>query len=57
MSLREIARELNRQRIPTARGRTWHAGKGKYILEIPLYKGILNYESEKTKKGGFALIV
>jgi site-specific DNA recombinase len=34
--LREIARELNKQGTPTARGGEWHAGTIKYILANPI---------------------
>ena len=56
MGLREIARELNRQAIPTARGGEWYAGTVKYILENPLYKGLMEYGGEKARKPELALI-
>jgi len=49
MGLREIARELNKKGIPTARGGKWYAGTIKYILENPLYKGMAHYKENKVK--------
>ena len=43
MGLRQIARELNTQGIPTARGGKWHASTVRYVLDNPLYKGNLTY--------------
>jgi len=56
MGLREIARELNKKNIPTARGKRWYAGTIKYILENPLYKGIAHYKDNKVKNIGLALL-
>jgi len=56
MGLREIARELNEKGIPTARGGKWYARTVKYILENPLYKGMLNYNGEKSKRAELALL-
>lgn len=56
MGLREIARELNRQKIPTARGGKWYAGTVKYILENPIYKGIMEYKGIETEREDLNLI-
>lgn len=53
--LREIARTLNAQNIPTARGGLWYAGTVKYILENKLYKGILEYSGIKAKRSDLSL--
>ena len=54
--LREIARELNEQGIPTARGGEWHAGTIKYILANPLYKGNMLYSGIEAKRDDLALL-
>lgn len=54
--LREIARELNEQGLPTARGGEWHAGTIKYILSNPLYKGVMIYGGIKAKRADLALL-
>jgi site-specific DNA recombinase len=56
MGLREIARELNAQGIPTARGGKWYASTVKYVLDNPIYKGKLNYNGEKAKRAELALL-
>jgi len=56
MGLREIARELNKKNIPTARGGKWYAGTVKYILENPLYKGKISYKDIESKRPELALI-
>lgn len=53
--LREIARVLNEQGIPTARGGEWHAGTIKYILTNPLYKGVMEYSGIKAKRADLAI--
>lgn len=55
MGLREIARELNKQNIPTARGGQWYAGTIRYMLKNPLYKGEMAYNQVKTKRLDLAL--
>jgi len=55
MGLREIARELNKKGIPTARGGKWYAGTIKYILENPLYKGMAHYKENNVKNKDLAL--
>jgi site-specific DNA recombinase len=54
--LREIARELNKQGVPTARGGKWYAGTVKYILNNSLYKGILSYKDEQSTREDLALL-
>jgi len=54
--LREIARALNEQGTPTARGGNWHAGTIKYILANPLYKGVMQYSGIEAKRADLALI-
>ena len=36
-SLRRIAEELNRRRIPSKKGGRWHASTVRYILQNDLY--------------------
>ncbi len=54
--LREIARELNERDIATARGGEWHAGTIKYILNNPIYKGVMIYSGVKAKRDDLALL-
>ena len=56
MGLREIARELNKRGIPTARRGRWYAGTVKYMLENPLYKGTAHYKENRVKNIDLALI-
>ncbi len=56
MKLREIARELNNDGIPTARGGKWYAGTVRYILSNPLYKGLMSYKDVAVKRADLALI-
>ena len=51
----EIARVLNEQGIPTARGGEWHAGTIKYILANPLYKGVMEYSGIEAKRADLAI--
>lgn len=55
MGLREIARELNENGVPTARGGKWYAGTIKYILENPLYRGITHYKENNVKNKDLSL--
>jgi site-specific DNA recombinase len=55
-SLWEIARELNEQDIPTARGGKWYAGTVKYILTNQIYKGIMEYGGVEAKRGDLAIL-
>jgi site-specific DNA recombinase len=54
--LREIARTLNDKEIPTARGGKWYAGTVKYILENPIYKGVLEYSTVESKRPDLVLV-
>lgn len=54
--LREIARVLNKQGTPTARGGEWHAGTIKYILANQLYKGNMIYSGIEAKRADLALL-
>jgi site-specific DNA recombinase len=56
MGLREIARELNKNSVPTARGGKWHGRTIKYMLENPLYKGTAHYKDNKVKNKELALV-
>lgn len=56
MGLREIARHLNDNDIPTARGGQWHARTVKYILENPRYKGKLSYNGNVSKRSDLAIV-
>ena len=55
-SLWSIARELNDQSIPTARGGKWYAGTIKYILANQLYKGIMGYSGIEARRDDLALL-
>lgn len=55
-SLREIANYLNQKGIPSARGRRWYAGTVKYILDNPLYRGVIEYANVRTAKVDLALV-
>lgn len=54
--LREIARELNKQGIPTARNKEWYAGTIRYIINNPLYKGVMFYSGIKAERTDLALL-
>jgi len=51
---RAIARTLNAQGIPTARGGDWHGGTVRYILHNPIYKGRLAYKGVRTERPDLA---
>ena len=55
-SLSEIARLLNEEKVPTKRGGKWYPGTIKYILENPVYKGIIKYGDIKSRNGELKLI-
>jgi len=50
MSLRQIAGELNRKGVPTKRGGNWYAGTVRYILNNPVYKGLMDFKGIKRKR-------
>jgi site-specific DNA recombinase len=54
---RAIARVLNAQGIPTARGGQWHGGTVRYMLRNPIYKGRLAYKGLKTERPDLAYSV
>jgi len=54
--LREIARHLNENNIPTARGGKWYAGTVKYILENDIYKGVLEYSTVECNRPDLVLV-
>lgn len=56
MGLWEIARALNEQGKPTARGGRWYAGTVKYILNNPLYKGFLSYKDIGTQRADLVIL-
>jgi len=56
MGLREIARELNKKGIPSAKGKRWYGGTIFYILNNPLYKGMAHYKGNKVKNIDLALL-
>lgn len=56
LSLGGIAEELNRREIPTARGGRWYASTVKYILDNPVYRGVLSYKGETAKRADLALV-
>jgi hypothetical protein len=47
---------LNEKGVPTTRGGKWYAGTIKYILENPLYKGIVHYEGSRAKNKVLVLV-
>jgi site-specific DNA recombinase len=56
MTLREIAGYLNDDGTATARGGKWYAGTVKYVLDNPIYQGIVEYSGVKADKTELALI-
>jgi len=54
--LREIARDLNQQGIPTARGGRWYAGTIKYMLANELYRGNMIYSGIEVERADLALL-
>ncbi len=55
-SLGQIARDLNGQKIPTARGGKWYPATVNYILKNPIYRGSLTYKGETTERTDLSLI-
>jgi site-specific DNA recombinase len=54
--LREIARELNANDYPSARGGKWYAGTVKYILNNRIYQGDLEYKDQRANRPDLALM-
>jgi site-specific DNA recombinase len=56
LSLREIANHLNDSGTTTARGRKWYAGTVKYVLDNPIYKGLVAYSGIKIVRASLSII-
>ncbi len=56
MTPRGIAAKLNSNGVASARGGQWHAGTVKYILDNPIYQGIVEYSGVKSIKAELILI-
>ena len=56
MSLREIAEYLNNSGIATARSGKWYAGTVKYVLDNPIYKGLVAYSGIKIVRASLSII-
>jgi len=56
-SLHDIARTLNAENVPTARGGKWYAGTVRYILENAVYSGTLAYSGQSTTRSDLALVM
>lgn len=56
LGLRKIAKMFNEKNIPTARGGRWYASTVKYIVENPLYKGLVAYKNVNAKREELALV-
>ncbi|MFA5543728.1 MAG: recombinase family protein [Bacilli bacterium] len=54
--LTEIARTLNEEGVPTARGGKWYAGTVKYILENSLYQGKMSYSGIEAERSDLAVV-
>ena len=55
-TLDRIAQVLNRENVPTARGgKKWYARTIKYILENPIYAGIMTYNGIEAQRADLAL--
>ena len=55
-TLRDIADYLNGNNIPSARNGKWYAGTVKYILDNPLYQGVMQYNNIRVNKQELAVI-
>src|SRR3989344_2559318 len=56
MGLRGIARHLNDNNVPTARGGKWYAGTVRYILKNELYKGKVVYKEVSSDRQDLRII-
>jgi len=56
MSYRDIAKELNQNKVEAANGGSWFAGTVRYLLKNPLYKGVLTYKSIETKLPNLSIL-
>jgi len=56
LSLGQIAKLLNENKIPTKRGKRWYSGTIKYVLENKLYRGNVDYKGNKTKNERLILV-
>lgn len=56
MTLREIAGYLNDTGTATARGGKWYAGTVKYVLDNPIYQGIVEYSGVQARRVELALL-
>lgn len=56
LELRKIAELLNKANASTVRGGKWYASTVKYILENPLYKGLVEYKNVNATRKELALI-
>lgn len=56
MGFREIARHLNNNNVPTARGGKWHAGTVRYILRNELYRGKVVYKEVSSDRQDLRII-
>lgn len=50
MSLRQIAKQLNDEGRPTARGGKWYASTVRYVLGNQLYRGHYSYKAMKSER-------
>ena len=55
-SLRDIAGYLNQKDVPSARGGRWYAGTVKYILDNPIYQGVVKYAEVRVNNKELALV-
>lgn len=55
LSLRAIAKELNDQAILSPRGKAWTHQTVKYIINNPIYQGILTYSGISSPRADLAL--
>jgi len=56
LSLRDIARQLNEEAVPTARGGRWQAATVSYILRNQKYHGNLTYSGQSAARADLDLL-